>query len=183
MTESKFKVIAERLRQHGADARYTFPPVRRKESKKHPQTSISHMIDRLRNECGMTLQAITDGINVRFATQFSVATVHTWSQGRIPRKVSPDEVERALEEMYASHEHIEGGAWVPAEHVKATIQGWRGHLTIRQIAICADENVSTVSAWAMGNHAVFRPKWNRVTEEVEAMMKVMGLGSDKTAHD
>ena len=78
-----------------------------------------------------------------------------------------------LMKIMSEHVAIEGGAWVDSKEIKATVERWMEVMTPRQIAVAADEAVTSVRSWATGNHRVLRTKWRRVVPQVEQMCEII----------
>jgi len=127
----------------------------------------------LRDDYGMTLNQIADLLRKQLGITVSGPTVHGWMHGVQPRKIPVEDLERAIDTIMAEHDAVEGGAWVPGEEVRATVERWQEHLTPRQIAVAADEAVTTVRSWGSGRHRVLRRKWDRVVSRVEDVIKML----------
>lgn len=165
----------------GVEARVSLPASQRR-SRGDPKklTAIGQRVQTLREDYGMTIEAIASEVNDRLGTRFVAPSVYNWQHsGSTPRKVSPEVVERTLDAIMDEREAVEGGAWVDADEVTATVNRWREHLSVRQIAVAADEHPSTVRSWSTGHHRVLRDKWNRVVPKVEDALKLTAPSQEK----
>lgn len=156
----------------------SLPATRGRDTRHKPITPVGLRVSELRDSYGLTLQTIADLLDEKLHIKFAVASINAWETGAVPRKVPEATLIRVLDEIGREHKAVEGGAWVAAEEVKTNVDYWMEVMTPRQIAVAADEAVTTIRSWATGKHRVLRTKWNRVVPLVNQMREVM-----KSHHD
>jgi len=173
MRDTLLNDLINTLERHGCEIKVSIPTTRGRAERSSTDSDLGRRINTLRDEYGMTLAKIAELLTSKLNSKISVASVNAWTGGVTPRKVPYERVQVALEEIMEEHEAIEGGAWVAADEVKATVDRWMEVMTPRQIAVAADEAVTSIRSWHTGNHRVLRTKWNRVVPLVEQMREVI----------
>ena len=173
MRDALLNDLINTLERHGCEIKVSIPTTRGRVARSTTDSDLARGIAKLRDDYGMTLATIAGHLTAKLGYSVSLASIHTWTGGAVPRKVSYDKVLEAIDEIMAEHVAIEGGAWVDAKEVKATVDRWMEVMTPRQIAVAADEAVTSVRSWATGNHRVLRTKWRRVVPLVEQMCEVI----------
>jgi len=173
MRDALLNDLINTLERHGCEIKVSLPATRGRGARRKATTDLGRQIGELRNNHGLTLKEITQLLRPKLKTSVSMATLNAWEKGAIPRMVPEERLIQVLREIADEHQAVEGGAWVAAEEVKATVDRWMEVMTPRQIAVAADEAVTTIRSWATGKHRVLRTKWNRVVPLVDQMNEVM----------
>ncbi|NLC21608.1 MAG: hypothetical protein GX771_06810 [Halomonadaceae bacterium] len=173
MRDALLNDLINTLERHGCEIKVSLPATRGRGARRKPITPVGMRVSELRDSYGLTLQTISDLLDEKLHTTIAVASLNAWENGAVPRKVPEETLIRALDEITKEHQAVEGGAWVAAEEVKAMVDRWMEVMTPRQIAVAADEAVTTIRSWATGKHRVLRTKWNRVVPLVNQMSEVM----------
>ncbi|MCH4813897.1 MULTISPECIES: hypothetical protein [Halomonadaceae] len=173
MRDALLNDLINTLERHGCEIKISIPTTRGRAERSKTDSDLARHIATLRDDYGMTLAKIAEHLTGKLGCSISVASIHTWTGGAVPRKVGYDKVLNALNEIMSEHVAIEGGAWVDSKEIKATVERWMEVMTPRQIAVAADEAVTSVRSWATGNHRVLRTKWRRVVPQVEQMCEII----------
>lgn len=173
MRDALLNDLINTLERHGCEIKVSIPATRGRVVRSTTDSDLARRIATLRDDYGMTLATIAGHLTTKLECSISVASIHTWTGGAIPRKVAYDKVLNAIDEIMEENDAIEGGAWVDSKEVKATVDRWMKVMTPRQIAVAADEAVTSVRSWATGNHRVLRTKWRRVVPLVEQMCEII----------
>ena len=173
MRDALLNDLINTLERHGCEIKVSIPTTRGRVVRSTTDSDLARRIATLRDDYGMTLATIAKLLTAKLDCSISVASIHTWTGGAIPRKVAYDKVLNAIDKIMEENDAIEGGAWVDSKEVKATVDRWMEVMTPRQIAVAADEAVTSVRSWATGNHRVLRTKWRRVVPMVEQMCEII----------
>lgn len=172
----EFQRLRYALEKWGAEVKQSLPATRGRvrPSENAPSTGIAHRIQALRDEYGLTLDAIRREVGAALKQEIPLSTLYAWVNGSLPRRFAVESVEEVLDEIMTRHPRYEDGVWVKPSEVQATVQEWEKHLSKRQIAVAADESLSVIESWAAGRHHVMRPKWDRVVESIQEVLVLLG---------
>jgi len=165
----------------GREVRISLPSVRGRVKRSQTFSEVGSGIRQLREDYGMTLVEIAAALSHALGTEIAFSTVALWERGGNPRKVTAERVCEALDLIRADRTAIEGGAWVEAEEVQGQMECWTEVLTTRQIAVAANEPLTTVNSWRTGFHRVLRTKWRRIKPEVDAMADLVAQSRQRHA--
>lgn len=156
-----------RLSLHPAEPRLSNLSAREQQPEPPTPGSLAGQLLELRRDYGMPLSSIAEELAKHTGCHVTPTTIHRWmNNGNMGRKVSPGALQEALQKIRRNHEPHEEGAWADPTEVATTIQEWRQHSSMAQLASAAGVPAPTLRAWYRGAHSVPRGRWVEVVRRV-----------------